>query len=206
MPFHYSWVSSKRPRDKRIYATVIGLLLFLLPSGWSEAATFGNTTIGGTQFEMASNDESDSTHSVLGSDGTVTDVSFYGRKDTTNREMRGGIYLVSGAAFQGGGSEVVINSATPQWWTLSGLSVSVTATNYYVAFLLNGHATDNVSYYYDTVASANRISAGGLSYPTWPDPGSVISSARKISIYATYTASGGGGSTPSTDDGIIWFN
>lgn len=167
--------------------------------------TFGYTTAGATEGLMGSNDENDSTHSSLGAAGTVTDVTFYARRVTTNREFRGGIYRVSDVAFLAGGNEVVVNSSVAQWWTSTGLSLSVSATNYYVAFLVNNVTGGDVaSYYYDTVTAANRVTAGSLTYPTWPTTGSIISSTRRLSIYATYTASGGSSST-TPNQNIILF-
>lgn len=150
--------------------------------------TFGNTGVGGTEFVITTGDQSNSTHSVVGVNGTINSISYYGRKVTTSLGTLGVLYLVSDRSVVQSGTEVIVNSTIAQWWTSSGFNASISDTNYYVGFINDfGDVGDNVSYYYDTVASANRISEFIVAYPTPDNPGTVIASTRKISIYATYT-------------------
>lgn len=163
--------------------------------------TFGYTTIGGTTANSGSgigSNEYNGGHSQAGSAGTVTSISLYAKKNVIDISFQGGLYRVSDAGFvTGNGSAVTVNNTTPQWWDSTGMSVAITAQNYYVTFIDNGNSADGIIFYFDSVAAANRpLSSSGVTYPTFPATAALTSSVREISIYATYTA--GGGSTPTT--------
>ena len=156
--------------------------------------TFGYTSAGATsQNSGSTSDLYDGTHSRLGAAGTVDSISFYAKVASAGSvNFKGALYLVSDASLVSSGTEVSVNSTTPQWWISTGPSVSITAQNYYIVYGADNTA-QAVLTYYDTEASSNRPS-DTFTYSTFPATARLISSARIFSIYATYTASA---STPT---------
>jgi hypothetical protein len=186
-----------------------GILSVTVLQEWLEKAaypvridpTFGYTSAGATNVNNTV-DRAESTHSATPAENAnVTSVSYYSDTDSGNATAKGLIYLVSDVSLLAEGSESTITTAE-QWWT-STLSLSVSATNYYV-----GAAWDDGSgqwrYWFDTVGSATRVT-DPITYPTVDNPGATAASSRRVSAYATYTADGGGGGA-SLDDGVVIFD
>ena len=70
--------------------------------------------------------------------------------------------------------------------------------------MFDADATNFVTYYFDTLASSGRFTATA-TYPTWPNPATFSTSSSNRSIYATYTASGGGSPSTAITSDLILF-
>lgn len=122
--------------------------------------------------------------------GTVTDISFY-LKTAVSGNLKLGIYADSsgnpGALLYGGGSFAVSGIG---WKNQTGLSVAVTAGNYYwIAFRPDSDSMDTG---YDT-GVANQMRYKSVAFASvWPDPyGSDEGNSTEADcVYATYTVTG----------------
>lgn len=189
---NFGWRATLTPRDRTVYPVILGLLLaiFLFAPSPSKAATFGNTTAGGTEAGFTA-DQVNGTHSVAPAEaGTLDSVSYYSLRAGADKASKGVVYVVSGVSLVEVGGETSINSSMAQWFTSTGFTASISVQNYYIGFGADAVVGGAVSYFYDTVSSASRLFYN-FTYSTFSDPGGTTASARKVSIYATYTATGG---------------
>lgn len=161
--------------------------------------TFGYTTVG------ASNDS--------GSPNTMLGSVFTGAAGTM-ASITAQIYPDSGYPYQfaiydsnlglvGNSAASSGSDSTQNWYTLN-VSGSISAANYW---LLLNTADTQLYFYYDTGATNQGLSKA-QTYGTWPSSfSSPTYNTRMYSIYATYTASGGGGGsgTPPTYNGSGTF-
>jgi hypothetical protein len=174
--------------------------------------TFGYTSVGGSTAFLI---QTSSPHTTLAGSffalteaADVTDISFYGRVFTGgpgNNSVvgRGGIYDAS-LNFEGGTSESTV-SESDAWndFSYSSPLTLASATFGIVVFekanpVRPGTDASRLEPKYDSGDTGQGIHRyTSLSYPTWPDPlsnqcGDFGVCNHKFSIYATYTASGGG--------------
>ena len=103
-------------------------------------------------------------------------------------------------------------SSTPGWQDFTASSETISPNNYVINAVCDGNDVDSgyVNGYRDNTANINQYieaKTGASSYTNakespWTNAETVTTAT--YSIYATYTAAGGGGAT-STDSGAIWF-
>lgn len=178
--------------------------------------TFGLTTCGATGASMVVDNGGSYTSSRLGeafsapADGTITDINNCANTDNgsavnqqttmyVNQENGGG----AGTHTQIGSSEATLSYPTTKAFvTISSLSISITnGTSYVLNSLINGTSLPSlkrVTGYYDTVTSNNEYlesntdASAATAYSTMkenPWTSAVFTGTRKVSVYATYTAS-----------------
>src|SRR3990167_2204688 len=173
-----------------------GILSVTIPHEFLNTATypvrraagleFGYHTAGASSVNVTS--EYDSGHSQTGAAGNLTTVTVYTKRGgETDSAFKGALYLVSDRSKIEVGGETVISTG-PNWLDSTGFTASISAVGYYITFGIN---TISTTFYFDTVASANRLTQS-FTYPNFPTTGITLSSSREVSIYATYTAAGGG--------------
>lgn len=222
---NYAWRASQFPRDRTVYAVFFALLFFVVPQG-AGAATFGYTSVGGTSGygDVAYNDtnvvvyDAYAGSSFTGVAGTLDSVTAYigsesgdacdtkalvYEKDSDGSDSHGLVAASSGQS----------SSGTFGWRTFTLNNESITATDYILgisgdASSLPGTGEDFFSTKYDTTGSTyySAFSYNGVNYGTPADPLNKASfNSYQVSIYATYTATGGGGSTvPATEAAILF--
>lgn len=146
--------------------------------------TFGYTSAGATLNSTGGTGASGP--ETAPEDGTITSMSIYGRSYTGTPSNSQGIY-----ADNAGDPDTLIQNATDgtvsatDAWNTTNISASIASgTDYWLAF-----DAGVILYYSDSVAGYSRRAGTG----TFPDPWVEFSSisSRRVSIYATYTASGG---------------
>lgn len=141
--------------------------------------------------------------------GTITSLSVYGHENTAADTRFKAVVTDSSLNIvtNGVGNEVDPTS-TLQWWTLT-LPSAITITSgsaYWLGGVSTGAAGAGALLRSDTITADGtqaRDTTNNYTTPTNPTDADV-NRTTKYSIYATYTASGGGGAT-SADDGIIWY-
>lgn len=196
-----------------------GLLTVTIPRQWLNKAaypvvvdpTFGYTTIGGTNFYW---DSTLTDHYRIGTVGTpgastLDSIHYAAAKETSsgsytiysyiNQEDSGGAG-VHGEITSYSQSNSLTTTAT--WFTQTAASESLSAaTNYIVNAHGNNYASSSNRplFYYDSSGS-NYIDVFSNLTAAQEDPWNDTKSAHSPSIYATYTASGGGSpsSSPSS--------
>lgn len=165
--------------------------------------TFGYTSIGGTGG-TSSSDRVVGTIGNPGESGTMTSVSYYSQNNSDgNNDTKGLLLLGSDFSTVEYGDEISVNSSTAQWWTSGGFTESISNQDYYTTFHVDA-STGNRGYrYYDSGPTDSGI-FDTETYPTATDP---ISSpnllAQTISVYATYTATGGGSTFTPRNNSVV---
>lgn len=168
-------------------------------------ATFGYTTTGGsssfTAFPYA-------TLFSVAEGGDVTKLSVYCRFfGGPSYGIRAAIYANAsgspGAKLAESGSEATVAAAG---WIDVPLAYTFVAGSYFLVVWQT--AADLGGFAYDAGTTGQTHSREtGATYPTWPDPfASDHSYDNKVSIYATYTASGAGVTYPHLEGGIRGLN
>src|SRR3990167_5128503 len=177
--------------------------------------TIGYTTIGagantfiGNSFVVTALTSAGTT---AGSGGTMSKFQVAAWDAGANNIIRLAIYTLSGSTYtllsgSDSGGMTVARTTKPtqdsEWTSSSGVSGSiVNGTLYWIAQNNNDSSTTlwvamdsgYTKYVAETYSNFPPSSISGLS----------VGTAKLYSIYATYTASGGGAATPKTD--IIWF-
>ena len=153
--------------------------------------TFGYTTAGGSFTFTAANRAFISKGSPTSS-GTVSKISIYAARNTADTNFKGVIWLVSDKTIitNGVAGTVTITGAA-SWLDVNyGTNPDVVSgTNYYV-----GGVSDVSGGYllYNTGVSGDGGISESNSYATPISLGTIGVNDRRHSIYATYTASGGG--------------
>lgn len=186
---NYAWRANKKPRDRAIYKIALLFVIFFIPT-FSQAATFGYTTIGASSISVTA-DQIHSTQSVALTElGYVEEVTYYSKTDTgvSNKSTKSAIYRVSDNLLLAEGSNTFVSGDTPQWYTSRIPVTRLDIDNYYVGFAFDAAffgSGGTVFYYYDTVASANRVGEV-ITYPTIPSTATPVASTRQLSVYATY--------------------
>jgi len=164
--------------------------------------TFGYTTLGGSSIFPNSSEawSVKVTSPVDISTATINSMSVGGSGTGSNK----GVVWNSDAT-----ATLLSNSVTPiisvgaakDWYSANYVTPPsfLDSTDYYLGFVNAGDCIN----YYDSVGTRRYDSIN--SYITPATMGTFYVGALSVSVYATYTPSGGGG-TPSVDEGIIWFN
>lgn len=176
-----------------------GILTVTIPQSFLDTAvypvvvdpTFGYTTVGATP--TASSGIKANVFS-LSEAGDVTKITTY-TGNLSGTAVGAAIYNDSSGT---PGTNVATDSgstsiSTHTWYDIT-INASLSATSYWIC-----HWTDvNDSYNYDTVAGNTNITDSTSSYKSWPSSltASLTFNNRVMSIYATYTAGGGGGAEP----------
>lgn len=158
--------------------------------------TFGYTSVGGTAAATAANITNATTYASPEA-GTVTAISKYGMQNGSSPvNVKLLAYDDTGAAYPN--SKLALSSAyaevaylSPNWTTKTlGTTFEVVAANYWLGFI-DDNATNGDVYYYDVGSTNQRYSvADSYASPASTYPGGGTGAARKVSIYATYLASG----------------
>lgn len=159
--------------------------------------TFGYTSIGGSN----SNANTPRIIGMLGNpgeSGTVSKISAYTRISSGSINCKGALYLKSDDSLVSPQSDETSVDTTAQLWDFNVSStLNVSNQDYYVACWYN----TNCYRYWDT-AGGDSIS-NQTSYGAWPDPHGGADLTNRYSIYATYTASGGGSTFTSRNNTIF---
>ncbi len=170
------------------------IALFLAFAATCSAATFGNTSIG-ANFNNGSANPLCTVYTAP-ANGTVTSISWYGRVQVAGSGAAA-IYSDSGGAPNVVlAQSSVVSVPTVAGWNTFTLSQAITSgTPYWLCVTKD----QNYDTQYDTGAanqSTYDVGTPGATFPSpWPGGSSFLNWA--ISIYATYTPSGGATVVPS---------
>lgn len=191
---NFSWRASKMPRDRKFYPIIGMFILFLVftfPS-FSEAATFGYTSIGGSgstnRYWLGSN-------ATAPENGTITSITVY-EVYTENFNSNVGIYNWNNTTHKPS-THIAHNTSAAQtatgWHTFT-VSASITsATQYALIGQQSIQGAGKNGWKFDTGKAATDYLVGenddGFVYDTWADNPTASTFANiLVSIYATYTA------------------
>lgn len=161
--------------------------------------TFGYTSVGSTEGALSAGTAqfNGSNASVSTEAGTVSKLTFYGYRPGAAPDVKGVISQTSDHIIISNGvaNSVSVANAVGQWWDTSfGTPPSITAQNYHLSMVTNG----TLIVFYDSSSDAGwRDTTNSYTTPTNPTDGALT--AWNLSIYATYTASGGGGTSSSAE-------
>lgn len=170
-----------------------GLLTVTVPQKFLDDAiypvkidpTFGYTTIGASTLGTLAPHACQFTTIEA---GTITSITTYESSSSTPAVLGNAIYSESAGipdAKLAEDSGNVSLSTTPAWVTTNLSYTFLASTNYWLAQWPNGF---NGNYYYDVGSTGQRSFSSG-TFEIWPNPWTNSgTSARKVSIYATYTA------------------
>jgi hypothetical protein len=146
--------------------------------------TFGYTSIGGSSTTIDSLNMIASSFPLTES-GDITKITMYCKNAYGTYTVQAGIYSGSPTTL------VVVSDAVAITTTASWLDFTVsTSQTPATLWLTGGAAQSGLTMYYDAGDAGQTHLGIGLFPSVWVDNGS---QARKYSVYATYTASGGGG-------------
>jgi len=159
-----------------------------------EEGTFGKTEVGGENWTGAE-DRVYLCKFTLGEDGDVTKISLYGQLTSASSvNLQCAIYNDSAGepnARQGVSAEVSVNN-TLQWWEFTcDPAISLTAGVYWFGW---NQKTDPpvFRYYFDTVSGAARYKTYEYDDGFPATVSGMTNLDKELSIYATYTTTGGG--------------
>ena len=158
--------------------------------------TFGYTTIGGSSSTLSTNNMRGS-KGTPASSGTVSQISFYTHYYSGTRNVKTVLVENSGKTIISNGiSNSVVVASTAQWFSFTfGTDPSVTGSDIY---WIGAVPSASTQYYYDSTGyNSFYDSSNSYSSPTNPTDGDFNGSGI-ISIYATYTSSGGTTTPPRT--------
>ena len=157
--------------------------------------TFGYTTVGSTS-SGGINAASYAIIYPLSTNGDVTKLSIY-FQGTNVHNVKGLIYNNSSSypnALLDVSSPTVVPNFTIDWNDFNN-SESLTTASYWLGWNCE-NTTGGVSYYYNAGDTNQRYYVGdNYSSPANPYPAGGTGAARIVSLYATYTPSGGGETT-----------
>ena len=173
-----------------------GILTLSVDQTWLDNAvypvvvdpTFGYTSIGAS-FAGSAHDLRGNTSAPASGNGDVTKMTAY-LEIAAGESAKLGMYLTSSDAFIVGGSELTTEATG---WVDSAMSTSVIdGTNYDLVFYTGANVVRCAS---DSGETDGYLDLYGSGYPTFPDPATPTRVGTSFySIYATYTAAGGGSS------------
>lgn len=169
--------------------------------------TFGYTTVGGSTASGASATiYAPNVNTSISFNGNVSSVSIYGKRGaSSNVNIQGGVYKTDGTLLTPVSSSLLVDSTTAQWWTVSWSGPSITTDYNYWASVFSAVATgETIIRYYNSGSSGQAKYKYSLTYPNWPNPITFDDSSYLTSIYATYTAEGGGGTNMQLNIGDTW--
>lgn len=173
--------------------------------------TFGYTSVGASSGTVAVTDFVNGTtvgKYTFGSSESITSLSIYGQVtggSGTQLNYNGVIYENTGSlpvarlAYK-----TAALSTTLQWWNFTFDSPYSAAANDYWLGLNKEAIGFAFTYKYDSGGTSRARNDGGGSGtpPSNPFGTDATSGTNKISVYATYTASGGGA---APTQGVLWF-
>lgn len=184
-----------------------GVLSVVVPQSFLDASvypvrvdpTFGYTSVGATSVAGAK-DTSYAIIYTLSENADVTSMSFY---TSSTVSIKPTIYADSSSY---PGSREVLGSAytfsSGIDWETASVSVSLGAGLHWLGWVNGG----SYFYYYDTGTTNQRyLRTDSYATPSDPYPAGGTGANRTVSIYATYTASGGGSPAPTQTQNVIWF-
>lgn len=157
-------------------------------------ATFGYTTIGGMQTQLASGVSFTNAALFNGGPtaGTLQSISFYTKTNTATLNFQVALYNATGTQTLIGSSSTQTATTVDQWITAS-VSGTLNDPNgdYYIAF--DSSINQNLYYNYDAPTNGENISdVSGQYYNAWPTTVSFSDlNNEKISIYFTYIPASG---------------
>lgn len=165
-------------------------------------ADFGYSTIGGTNDNISNNYIWCKATSNPASNGTLDSIQIYGAKTNTNPDICMALYTDSAGApntlVQANETPITITDGIGvfAWRTQTGFSASITSgTQYWFAVRIsNWDANHDVNVKFDTNGSLTEGYFKGSNNTTFPATvsGATSFANERISIYGSYTASGGG--------------
>ncbi len=159
--------------------------------------TFGYTTIGATNNFNAANKIRGFKY-ALSENGIISSVSIYFTYLDPGANTKVAIYNDSSSYPNTRQGESLAGQLpnTTNWWTWTYVSQpSLNIGDYWLSWAVS---SSNNKYHYDTVGSGyNATQAYSSAMPATFPAGATAENNRKVSIYATYTASGGAVATSS---------
>lgn len=167
--------------------------------------TFGYTSVGASLSSTVRT-------SIVGSFGTkssagnVSSVSIYVKLDSSNN-WQAGIFDSSGNFLYN--TNEITAPTVDSWNVLNFASPPALAAADYLVTIWSDATVGGVTQVaQDAGASGNNVfdNSLGTTYKTWPATINGITSTSIKSIYATYTESGGGGSSTTPNQNIIIFD
>lgn len=187
--------------------TETGILSVTIDQAWLEKAvypvvvdpTFGYTSIGGSLNNWSANTVF-LFQAELTENGDISSLHTYSDDTSGSLDAKGLIYVADGSDYptdqEAVSSPITIN--TTDTWRDYTVSVSLAAGTYYLGAVNSASAHQ---FRWDTAGTLSvyaDTTAGNYTTPPDPYPSSDIPvfTTRSYSIYATYTAAGGGG-TPA---------
>ncbi len=189
-----------------VLAYASGILSVTVPQTFLDTAvypvrvdpTFGYTTIGGTENDMAAaaRVRAFEISETPASSGTVTKLTIRMKVATANGQIRPAIYVDDvSQALVTSGAEVDIDNTTAQWVDLTLTPAAIAAGTLYRLSIWTPTATVSDPFllynYYDATADYD-IESDIIAYSSagaFPDPYTTdaTNATRRVSIYATYT-------------------
>ena len=196
-----------------------GTLSVTVPDKWLNKAaypvkvdpTFGYTSIGATEGFQSIN-RAISTKFTASEAGTITKITAYSAAPGTpgfsipDGDIRAGVWNSSLELITNGVSNIVTEVGTLAWTDYTFTTdPTITATDYYIGVVHNGGGFGGGIFNYDAGATAQSVyqssdSGGGNGFDPPSDYviGNYVEQDFKYSVYATYTATGGGSSASSS--------
>ncbi len=158
-------------------------------------ATFGKTTVGGTQEYTGNWTSKWGCRFQAPASGTVTDLEWYGHtNDVGGPTIYEAVYSDNAGAPNSllGSGSVLTTTGADAWWKVSSLTISIVNLDYYWLTVQSGGSS--LLGYYDAGSTNQFIyqAEGADSPPPDASFGAGTYQARELSIRATYTPSGGG--------------
>lgn len=152
--------------------------------------TFGYTSIGASTDNIVTANALFAKF-TLTEDGTATKITAYLNDPLSDgADCKAAIYSESGTA----PTDLIINSGVTAvsgaaWYNFT-IDQALVAAEYWITVI---HDTQ-ITQYFDSTGGTSEYEVGGISYPNFPDPATTENWSEgtlKVSIYVTYTASGG---------------
>jgi hypothetical protein len=164
------------------------------PVRHASGLTFGYTTKGSSSTYYDPDDILGSSLAAPSSNGNVDSVSYAGIND--DGQVKGVIVASDKTIVANGVGDACARTLSGDWITATYTTKpSVTSgTNYYPCIIMSTSSTQ--IYLTNSAATGLEDTSNSFSSPTNPTDGGTIT--QKLSIYATYTASGGGVTVDAT--------
>ena len=165
--------------------------------------TFGYGTVGGSGLSGTSANVIRGGSAQATEAGVVDSISFYVSGMTANVKA-----VVTDSALNllanGVSNALAISSTTGAWYTMTYATATkptVTGAGTYYLGIIISTTSPSFTYRFDSVAGHSQIFDGTNSYTTPTSPtDATVTGSRRVSIYATYTAT----STPLTTPSALW--
>lgn len=180
-----------------------GILSVSVPQAFLDSATypvtvdptFGYTTQGASNISSGLDTIITMGDTFLGAAGTGVSMSVYAAKSSVAVNVQMAVYD-TGVNLITNSNTNSVSVDTANWYTATDVGTpTFTAVQYYLCI---NSQTNPFLYYFDSGTNGRYLNT--QAYGSWPASLTLVTpgTARKYSIYATYTASGGG-TTPTVD-------